>query len=500
MGNWIWAILLVVAGIAGWQHGEAPSTEPAPFGELLSEDSSSLLGQRARLNRQASTVLKVPITSVEDRLTRAIERSETKASFEIQLLIARWFEHDRIALREWACSQTRPVQDLVIRHWMHEDRTTMWITERHSSGSSWNEQIDRLLAREFPEYFFETGENNRIDKHSFERQIPTAIENLARKDFAKAAAIASEPFDGSAQTHQQAIAALAKVKLEQTNFDEAFAWAGGVERFPEDALATIIDSVAENDLEEALRLFQENIAGEVSYTAYSKTSTALRALPLEEGMALLRRYQLPFHLRPSFEGLSRDPIEAISILESFGYDRTPSMWLPEPSVAALDSMAPRRDEPLHSAMISQTLNALLREDRDAAVAWIATRPSTEEQSLYAARLAGGWGSNESSPELLNLIDFNAIKEHQDSGLHRGIQSNVAGAAQRMAAQDPHAAIAQAEQLENGELRARAYRTIAKIWFEHDEQATIDWLHELPPEDQKGATKYTHKALEEAFGN
>ncbi len=455
--------------------------------------SFSLLGQRVSSGKRAAMVTKAPVSQWAERLDDALKRCETKASFEVQWLIARWFHHDRIALREWACNQPHPVRELVIRLWYSEDPKTVWIAQRHSSQRTWNQAVDGFLAQEHPERFLETGTKTRIDMGSFQSQIPTAIRSLARQDFVKAEAFALAMKDGD-RHKQSAIHALAHAKLEQAGFEEAFAWASQLDTLPEHAMAIIIDSKAASDLDEALRLITTHIVDDLPYQTYTSTSKAIRALPLEERKALHQHGRLPFAVPLSREEIPSDPIKAAQLLASFGYEKVSSKWIPDASVDALDALATHGDQPLYANLISQTLSALHRSDPAAALDWMERRLPIEQQSVHAAQIAGAYGFNQIAPDLLNLLDADHLKES------RSIIANVSGTMQTVTAQDPQAAIALANQIESDALRTAAYRSIAKNWFRHDEQATIEWLRTLPLEDQTATTKYTHGKLWEAFSN
>ena len=95
---------------------------------------------------------------------------------------------------------------------------------------------------------------------------------------------------------------------------------------------------------------------------------------------------------------------------------------------------------------------------------------------------------------MNLIDHDQIR-NSDESLHYRVLGRATGAGQTMAAQDPKAAIQLIEQFEAPEARSAGFRSVSNIWFRHDEQATIDWLRSLTPEDREAAVKYSSSMRE-----
>ena len=253
-------------------------------------------------------------------------------------------------------------------------------------------------------------------------------------------------------------------------------------------------------------LLNSHLTIEKHYPLLAKTLSATRQLPLEEALAKKAKYNLPFSVDVKASDLSTDllskgPMEVAQILETAGYKHAPgALWQPDTSVNALDSLASHAaNSPIHKALLSQTIETLHKEQPQAALEWINAQPSEDERGHLAAAILGTWGPGYQAStliDLVNLIDLDQISKEDRSLGHR-VRSKIRGVGETMAAQDPEAAIQLVAQFKDDRTRTSSYRTLAKIWFEHDEQATLDWLRSLPSTDREATVEHS-SILKEAL--
>ena len=181
MDKWAWTAILILAGGLGWLHGLPNNTSHPAFAKN-SPRHDSLLAQRTPNRNAAAIVLRAPLSSVGERLAAASERSETGASFEIQLLIApvvsaRSHGPPRMGSETISFhSQTRP-SSVIGSENLPRPFGSSAITPANIRG---NRSVDRVLAREFPGRFFDTATEQRfrdshfVDLHSLCHHAPFA--------------------------------------------------------------------------------------------------------------------------------------------------------------------------------------------------------------------------------------------------------------------------------------------------------------------------------------
>ncbi len=472
------------ASLGWWKGAERKADTERETGFTISR-GASLLGERQAIPLGTTSIMRAPLKSLPEKLRKALERSDTNASYEVQLLMARWFEEDREALRDWALKQYPPPLNFLARLWLREDPESIWLDARHTSRQHWNRAVLSMLAEEDPKRFFESLEGEHLTDGVYGFKTMLAARNLAKRDFAEAEATIKAMTSRSAQAY----VGLAMEKASQAAFEEAFSWASNLDPPSEVAVVTVIDSLATSDPEEALRLlYQSGIEGKPPYQALTNINAYTRGLPLEQSLSLLQRYPLPFSLHLSYEDLPTDPMEAATLMAPLNeMDRSPNLhlWMPDIPLAemgeTLTDLSSNTEERVQKALFEQSFFVLSSEHPEVVFDWIANQEDPVSRSRYAAlALRKGSDDPDSSmtfPNLLNLIQPGDLEEvsHLSSSVSRRLSQSM----QQLTYQDPHSAIALASQFQDPAWRQAAYKQITNVWIKYDEAAVSDWIASLP---------------------